>query len=172
MSNDFGLWFYNISVSKEFISSILGGIVGGGLSIFVARLTLNIEFKNQNKIINQQNKEKETNAFLIIKDEIEENIMRFNDYIDTDHKKEIREIKENPIINLSKFKGEIAFNSSWNEVKGIIIGSPCKELTKEIIKLYHNINRIKNATSIRENVLKELIDIGNKITKKIDENYK
>lgn len=169
MKDEFGLWLYNIIVSKEFLASVCGGIIGGLASIFVAKMTLSSEFKNQRKIESSQNKRTEKSTFLMVKDELEKNRIVITGYVKS------TEDQNTKMFNIQKaLEAGVGAPSdeAWRAARSILFLSENEVLVKKISELYKGIYAIITVKYISlespKYVLEQLDDVIDDISKIYD----
>lgn len=125
----------------SFFGSYLGAIIGGVISLFVAKITLNNEFKHQKKQEDENNKKRENSMVYMVIYELECNLTILYGYLEY-LGKEGRMGKINGGIygaNMKEDKLQDLQCSSWDQAKSTIFLCEDKERIREISKIYKSI---------------------------------
>lgn len=163
MQSEFGLWVYNIIISKEFVSSICGGAIAGILSLLIAKLTLSSEFKNQRKMDNIQARNLEKSAFLMLKDELQRNRIIIDGY-----NKYYLLHSEASYVKVNAINIGSPEDMAWKEIRKVIFLSGKKELIDKIARHYHVIFMMQSNNNLTIESLQSSLDKIDSIIRDID----
>lgn len=170
MENQFWLWIYNIVISKEFLSSIFGGIIAGITSILVAKITLSSEFKNERALDDSKQNQLEQSKFLLIKDELERNKIIIQKYIESISI--TANVNSYDLDNAFKYNGiGRPSDEAWREARSTLFLSDKIELIKEISKLYQDIYSMITLRHVSVSVLKSTLEKLTEVVDKICDIY-
>lgn len=163
MDNQFWQWVYNIIVSKEFISSIFGGLISGIISIVISIITVKSEVKHQKNIMNKEQNYKEKSNYCVVNDELEENkqiLESYTSYFSANPQQEEIDTRK---INMLKLQ-----DNAWKNTRVVLLSLKDNELSKDISKFYKMVYGINNTTIVKKELPTDMLNKLKTLQEKIE----
>lgn len=138
-------------MQNDLFSGLVGSIFGGIIAVMSSNNALKRQYENQKEHFKQEEAKKEKVALLTIDDELEENrivLEGYLNFINTNNKNKIDFRQDN--VNMVS-------SEAWKKLREVVFLSANKEITKKISRFYKGMYCVQNTDYLPKDLVQEMI---------------